>query len=120
MSVVSNYYVIAGYDLTGLKTDKFNDWKWTEEGEDYTHYQRKGYIQLFDDPMNNSHLYLGYVLASGDEYDFVTAKINLNDVLRQEPYVYNKLKQLIDKNVICDVFNSKDLNYEVIVFEECT
>ena len=33
MSVNRNYYVIAGYDLTEFKTDKFKDWKWTEEGE---------------------------------------------------------------------------------------
>ena len=33
MSVNRNYYVIAGYDLTGLDTDKFNEWKWTEDGK---------------------------------------------------------------------------------------
>ena len=87
MSVVSNYYVIAGYDLTGMETDKFDDWKWTDEGEKMICYQKKGYIQLFDDPMNGSHLYLGYILASGDEYGFKTAKINLNEVSRQEPYL---------------------------------
>ena len=120
MSVVSNYYVIAGYDLTKFRMKNYEDWKWTDEGEQMTCNQRKGYIQLFDDPMNSSHLYLGYVLANGDEYGFETAKINLNEVERQEPYVCNKLKQLIDNNVICGIFNSKDLKYEVIVFEECT
>lgn len=46
MSVDRNYYVIAGYDLTGMETDKFDDWKWSEDGEKYTCYHRKGKIQL--------------------------------------------------------------------------
>ena len=33
MSVESKYYAIVGYDLTGYETDKFKDWKWTDEGE---------------------------------------------------------------------------------------
>ena len=34
MSVSRDFYVIAGYDLTGWDTDKLRDWKW-EEGEEY-------------------------------------------------------------------------------------
>ena len=120
MSMNKNYYIIAGFDLTSYRTENYEDWKWTEEGERFTCNQRKGYIQLFDDPMDGSHLYLGYVLANGDEYDFTTAKFNLNDITRQEPYVCYKLKQLVNSNVICDVFNSKDIRYEIIVFEECS
>ena len=120
MSINKNYYVIAGYDLSKFRSKIYEDWKWTDEGESLTCYQKKGYIQLFDDPMDGSHLYLGYILANGDEYDFTTAKINLNEVKRQEPYVCHKLKQLIDNNVIADAFISKDLKYEIIVFEECT
>lgn len=41
MSMESHYYVIAGYDLTDCETDKFKDWKWTEEGEDYINNQCK-------------------------------------------------------------------------------
>lgn len=119
MSMVKEYYVIAGYDLTDWKTDKYDDWKWTDEGEEYTCNQIKGHIQLFDDPMSSSHLYLGYVLADGDEYDFKTTKINLNEVSRQEPYVCHKLKQLSDTGIIGDAFKSIDLKYEIIAFEEC-
>ena len=72
MSMESNYYVIAGYDLTGNETDKFKDWKWSDEGEDYFCKQRKGEIQFFDDLMSGSYLYFGYVLASGNEYSFDT------------------------------------------------
>lgn len=55
MSVERNYYVIGGYDLTGFKTEKYDDWRWTEQGEEYTCSQINGEIQLFDDPMNGSH-----------------------------------------------------------------
>ena len=34
MSVSRDFYVIAGYDLTGWDTDKLRDWKW-EDGEEY-------------------------------------------------------------------------------------
>ena len=44
MSMESHYYVVAGYDLTGNETDKFKDWKWSDEGEDYICNQGKGEI----------------------------------------------------------------------------
>ena len=47
MSVESKYYAIVGYDLTGYETDKFKDWKWTDEGEKYTCNQVKDRIQIF-------------------------------------------------------------------------
>lgn len=115
MSISRNYYVIAGYDLTGFATDKFEDWKW-DDGEEYFSYQTKGRIQLFDDPMNGDYLYLGYVLANLDMYEAETVKINLNEIDRQELYVRNKLNQLIND----DIITLNDYKYEVIVFEECT
>ncbi len=119
MSVNKNYYVIAGYDVTGYETDKFDDWKWTEEGERYTCNQIKGEIQLFDDPMCGEHLYFGYILASGDEYEFETTIFNIEDIERQIPYVRNKLLQLQESGVI-----SKDSHFKpelkIITFEECT
>lgn len=130
MSIDKKYYVIAGYDLTKLKTDKYKDWKWTDEGSNFTSYQTKGRIQLFDDPMDGMYLYLGYILACGDEYDFNTTKVNLNEVARQKPYVREKLRQLVDNNVINNIISNKNvthdiyeeniLQYEIIIFEECT
>ena len=75
-----NYYVIAGYDLTELKTDKFEDWRWTDDGEKWLCNQVKGRIQLFDDPMCGDYLYLGFILAAGDEFDFQTTKFDVTDV----------------------------------------
>lgn len=117
MSVNRNYYVIAGYDLTGMETDKFDDWKWTEEGEDYTCYQRKGKIQFFYDPMSGSHLYFGYILvASGDMYGYETSKFKIDEVIKRFGDVKVELIKLIELGVI-----AKDpKEYQIIAFEECT
>ena len=118
MSMESNYYVIAGYDLTDYETDKYNDWKWTEEGEKYTCNQIKGEIQLFDDPMDGSHLYLGYVLASGDQYDFATTSFEFSDIEKCSGKVKAELAKLQDMGVITKDPHFKPM-FKIIVFEEC-
>lgn len=118
MSLNKNYYVIAGYDLTDCETYKYYDWKWTEEGENFLCYQRKGEIQLFDNAIHNNHLYLGFVLASGDEYEFNTDKFDLQDLIDVEKYVKAELDNLISLGVVSDNPKLKP-KYEVIVFEEC-
>ena len=118
MSVERSYYLINGYDLTGWDCDKLKDWKWTDEGEDYFCYQRKGKIQLFDDPMSGRHLYLGYILATGDQWQFDTTKIDNEELSRSGDYVYGELVHLQELGVI-----TKDPNFkpklELIMFEEC-
>ena len=67
MSMDRTTYVIYGCDLTGYETDKLNyDWNFTEDGENFTCYKRKGEIQLFTD--NKTYTYLGYILAVMEEY----------------------------------------------------
>lgn len=119
MSVIQSCYVIVGVDLTGFQTDKYNEWKWTNEGENFTCYQSKGKIQLFDDPMNGEFLYLGYIFTAGDQYEFETVKINLEEIEKQRPYVMEKLKQLINMGVISEnIYKSNSTKYELIVFNE--
>lgn len=118
MSMESNYYVVAGYDLTDFETDKFNDWKYTNEGEDYTCNQCKGEIQFFDDPMSSSYLYFGYVLASGNAYSFDTTMLDISDIENCIGKVKSELVKLQELGVV-----SKDPHlkpeFKVIVFEEC-
>lgn len=118
MSMNKHYYVIAGYDLTGFETDDYRDWKWTDEGEKYLCYQGKGKIQLFDDPMSHSHLYLGYILVSGDEWEFETTKFDVPDIANAWDSVTSELIKLIGLGVItCDPKNKPI--YQIIAFEEC-
>lgn len=119
MSIDKNYYVIAGYDLTGQETDKFEDWKWTDDGEQYICNQIKGYIQLFDDPMSGEHLYLGYILANGDQYYFETTKFNMSYIADVEGKAYEELIKLQELGVITKDPKFKP-EFRVIVFEECT
>lgn len=119
MSVNKSYYVIAGYDLTGWETDKYEDWKWTDEGEAYLCNQRKGKIQLFDDPMSNSHLYLGAILVAGDEYEFRTTKFDMEDAYNAQPDVMSDLVKLIDFGVISRDPKFKP-KFQIIAFEECS
>ena len=120
MSMDKNYYVVYGYDLTKYKTDKYEDWRWTDEGEEFTCNQRKGYIQLFDDPMRESYLYFGYIFASGDEYDFETTKFDIIEAERQTADIANKLRRLKDIGIINEDFDEFATPYEFIVFEEWT
>lgn len=119
MSVNKDYYVIAGYDLTKYKTDAFEDWKWTGEGEKFHCYQRKGQIQLFYDPMDDSHLYFGYILAHGDEYECPTGKIDISKIEEIKSDVENKLQELIDQGVISEDCK-ENIVYEILAFEECS
>lgn len=122
MSINKNYYVIAGYDLSGYETDKFDEWKWSKESEEYLDYQSRGRIQLFDDPISGEYLYLGYILGSGDEYDFETIKFDEEIINKVQCHVEDKLIKLIDIGVISKdpKFNPINLKYQIIVFEECT
>lgn len=117
MSISKNYYVIAGYDLTDLKTDKFEDWRWTDEGEKWLCYQSKGNIQLFDDPMCGDYLYLGFILAAGDEDDFRTTQFDVIDVQNAFEDVSSALSYLRTIDVL-----EKDMwlvpEYKIIAFVE--
>lgn len=119
MSVNRDYYVIAGYDLTGYETDIFEDWKWSTEGDKFRCYQREGQIQFFDDPMAGDYLYFGYILAHGDEYECPTGKIDVSTIEEVKSDVENKLQELINQGVISEGCKPNIL-YQILAFEECS
>lgn len=118
MSMNKNYYAIVGCDLTGFVTDKYEEWQSTEDGEKYTCYQSEGNIQLFDDPMSGNHSYFGYVLTTGDEYEFTTAKLGIDDIVNVRGDVANALAHLIEIGVV-ELEPDFNPDYQVIIFEEC-
>lgn len=117
MSLYKNYYIIAGYDLTGHATEKYEDWKWTDEGEQYICRQRKGNVQLFDDPCNGEHFYLGYILAHGDQYEFKTTPIDLQEVYLSRDKVDDVLFYLENIGIIKN-YNNFIFQFKILAFEE--
>lgn len=114
MSSVQSYYVIAGMDLSAFKTDKYKGWQWSEAWENYTCNQSRGKIQLFDDP---TYLYIGYILAAGDEYGFNTAMIKPEEIEKHRQQVIEEIKRLVKIGVISEkVLDSID--YGLIVFAD--
>lgn len=117
MSIDVNVYVIAGYDLTDHKTDKYNDFMFTQEWENLVDYQRKGKIQLFDDPMSENYLRLGYIYGDFDDMCIDTChKIKVEDFDKHVAEVTKVRDHLIDIGVVSK--NAYDAPYEVIVFNE--
>ena len=118
MSMNRTTYLIAGYDLTNYKTYKYEDWSWTDEGEKYRYYTKKGNIQLFDDPMNGSYLYLGYILAKITDNGYYGEEIiNPEYVSEIMPDVSHKLLDLESKGIISKC-PRLGFDYKIIVFEE--
>lgn len=118
MSVSKETYLIAGYDLTGFETDKFDDWKYTNDGEKYTCNQTRGQIQLFDDPMCGCYVYLGYILGICDLFQAQSIDVDLIQSIK--PQVRSVLNELYDKDVISEeVLNENKCKFEVLLFEEC-
>ncbi|WP_270246323.1 hypothetical protein [Coprococcus sp. AM11-30B] len=114
MSSVQSYYVIAGMDLSAFKTDKYKGWQWSEAWENYTCNQSREKIQLFDDP---TYLYIGYILAAGDEYGFNTTMIKPEEVEEHQQQVIEEIKRLVKIGVISEkVLDSID--YGLIVFAD--
>ena len=115
MSFSQNFYVIAGYELTKHKMEKYNDWKWEDEGESYICYQRTGKIQLFDGAEEGNHFYLGYIFASGDDSVFDEVSIELSEIQKLKDSVDKELEYLQSIGIISDNINEE---FKVIVFSE--
>lgn len=117
MSLFKNYYIIAGYDLTGHATEAYEDWKWTDEGEQYICRQSKGNIQLFDDPCSDGHFYFGYILAKGDQYEFSDTTIDIDLIKLVEIDVFRNLRDLVNLGAI-EAKALEKCRYKVFAFEE--
>ena len=119
MSIEKSYYAIAGYDLTGCDTDKYDDWRWTDEGEEYCFNKTKGNIQILDDPMGSNYIQFGYILGKGDQWEFDPIKFDIDDICRMKEQVREELMKLIELGIF-DIDINYLPKYQVIVFEECS
>lgn len=117
MSVTRTRYVIAGYDLTRFQDILLaDDWKWKPENEQYSCYQSKNNIQLFDDPMSGEYLYFGYIFAVLDEDDdSEVSHIPIEEFQEKKVLVDYKLQEMGWSSKL----PREPIPYEVIAFTEC-
>lgn len=116
MSISREFYIICGYDITGCKTDSFDEW-YHKYGENWVDFQTKGNIQLFTDPMNGDYLYLGYIIGSIDDvWCGCKCGIDINDIEGKFYDVHKKLNYLVDINAISE--EAHDKTPEVFAFVE--
>lgn len=100
MSVYSRYFLLAGYDLTELRTDKFGDWRYTEEGQDYFTFRQKKNICFFDGLEIGNELYFGYVLAVENEYEFCTEMCDMTEMERISEIMKQELESFQEDGII--------------------
>lgn len=115
MSMTQTHYSIVGYDLTNHETDKLKDWRWGAEGESYLENQEIGEIQLFNDPADGTHLYLGYILNLSDEYSSNDCSYNISELVDKEVLVRQHLDKLKQSGVIELFFEPE---FKLIMFSE--
>lgn len=111
MGMEATHYTIIGYDLTSFKTDKLDNWRWTEEGERLFDYQSKGHIQFFDEPTNGNYLYFGYILSKNSEYGDEKSAYFIEDIQKRIPNVEIKFKELIETGIIEDDANNERIQF---------
>lgn len=111
--MVRNDYVIVGYDLTGLRDSLITEeWMDNPDNEQYYCNQRKGEIQLFDDPSSSCHLYFGYIINANNEYEEHESHTTIDNLQRQKQYIDTKLVHMGLR------LPGKELPYQVISFVE--
>lgn len=115
MSNSYNYVTIIGYNLTDLTTEKYQDWQWTDEWEDYTFYQSVGQIQIFDDGVSSDEtIYFGYIVSNNEVYDYSTEELELEKINDIVDSIKQKLFELIDTGVFSE--DAKHLTQKIISF----
>ena len=119
-------YIVLGFDLSPYREQIYTDEWCTDENIDKWEYcQTKGNIQLFTDPMSESHLYFGYILSAQDEYDEPeVTKISLRDEeIKDMEKIWDKtMDALIESKLISEsmmgVLEEDEVPFEVICFTE--
>ena len=86
--------MILGYDLTNHETEKYDEWQWSEEWEEYTCSQINGEIQLFDDC--GDKLFLGYVFAMSGEYEHIDPiQYSIHNFDEVEDYDFDEIEDKV-------------------------
>lgn len=98
MSINKKTFLILGCDIKDCKTDKFEDWYWSEEGEKWQYYISEGNVQIINDGMNGKYMYLGYIIAMIED-DYSNYKKDIDD----EYFGMYALKTMQLIKYLCDI-----------------
>lgn len=69
---------------------------------------------MFDDP---TYLYIGYILAAGDEYGFNAAMIKPEEIEEHRQRVIEEIKRLVKIGVISEMVLDS-IDYGLIIFAD--
>lgn len=120
MSVSEEVFLIVGCDIKDCVTDKFKDWRWSDEGEEYECNAVNGNIQIIDDGMCGNYTYIGYIVANiKDHYSLIKEEIDVVNFDLHKKDVTNDIKHLADIGVL-DKDKINDLEIEMILFVHCS
>lgn len=118
MSVNAEVYLIVGLDVEPYLTEKFDDWKWTEEGEKYTDYCTEGEVQFIEDGMCGTYTYFGYIVSNIDEvYESYKKEIdeNADEIIIK---IAKKILELVNLGILKEDVLEKDV--KPILFTHCS
>lgn len=118
MSVYSQIFLIIGCDVKDFVTEKYKEWRDSEEGERYTEYQTEEEMQFIEDGMCGMYNYFGYIISNIEDFYGECTKELSNDVFNKRDDIIAELRKLVDIGVLKeDVLNEE---MKLILFNHCT
>lgn len=118
MSTNCEIFLILGCDVDNYITEKYEEWRWSEEGERYTEYQAEEEMQFIEDGMCGMYNYFGYIISNIEDFYGKCTKELSNDVFNKRDDIIAELKKLVDIGVLKEDVLNKEL--KLILFNHCT
>lgn len=114
MSTYPKIYTILGYDFSPWYNKMYTkEWAENPKNEKWMDKWRPGEVQLFTDLSRGSHLYFGYILATGDGYDWTDQKCTLGKIVTLSEVVN---RNLLDSELQLPEYNMPPIS--IITFVE--
>lgn len=118
MSVDAEAYLIVGLNVKPYLTEKFEDWKWTDDGEKFTDYCNEDNVQFIIDGMCGNYTYFGYIIGKIEEmYGNYSKEIDCNYALIPEK-VNDNLIYLVHQGILKEEVLHQQL--KMILFNHCS
>lgn len=124
MSMEYSYYVIIGYDITQMiiETEALSEWAF-EDGSKYFDYGFVNNVQIFNDPAENEHVYLGKIIWCAEEFNYQGNEIRDFDSNLMDKHDCEKINEIFEAlrvNGFVDIEARLDDKPKLICFVEWT